>query len=146
MNFKVKFLIALGLLLVMFSCLYFWYFNASRIFERKFYFSLPKSAQVEKSSYSIFDDELYIKIEFEPEDYSTVLENLEKYYGGSSELEKDMKIPEYKGICKWWDMQVDEVIVAHRTFGTGPWGRKTRAIYSFITKSSDDKYFLYCVN
>ena len=129
------------------------FYSPQKMFKRKFGFALPETAIIIKHSYNCLDDILYLKAEFDANDYPQLADNLEYFFlNGVSENDKNRFminetsiIPAVWVVYPWWDMKSDEIIYGYHKFTLGK-RALTRGIYAFVTPSFEGKYFLYIMN
>ena len=124
----------------------FWIFNPRVIFEKKFSFKLPSSAEIVNKSYSVYYDSLELKIRFNNDDYSKIVDGIENYAQenlNKMRIDNDEEMYSCRTFCKWWDEEKEEAILAYDAFKQGRWGAKTRTVAVLITKNNEGQYFLH---
>jgi len=151
------FLIILILLLICLSIITILYKNdhvnksdVKKIFENKFYFELPLSAEIKNSDYIRKNKCLYIKALFDSNDYDYLIDNIEYYWNNGSRdiINNKETIPYFKNICYWWDMNLNQIIYAHTSLVSYSrfFYKYSKPVYVFITQDSKDQYCLYVVH
>jgi len=127
-----------------FYCL--WVFNPRAIFERKVNYKLPDSAEIINKSYSFNYDSLEMKIRFNNDDYSKVVDGIENFAQenlNKMRIDNNEEMFNCRTFCKWWDEEKEEAIFAYDAYKQGRWGAKTRTVAVLITQSDEGQYFLH---
>jgi len=124
------------------------YNTPEQVFKRKFYFALPKSAEI--INYRIGDDDnFYMMAMFEINDYEIMEEKLENYFKGLVKNDfmftAERAFNAIKVTCPWWELNDNEIITSYYSSASGR-KYKTRDILAFIVKSKDNQYYLYVMN
>lgn len=111
------------------------------IFQRKFFFPLPESAEILEASYIDYEERLEMKVRFEEEDYNAISEGIREFdvIHGLSEEDEDSHIYIFVG-----DYNKEKVKFVAGYFGVenGLHGQKTRYIILLITRDRQGNYYL----
>ena len=124
-----------------------WY-SPSKLFEKRFCFTLPESAMIENHKYDyqiLGEDHFFMKALFDENDYSYLNDSILVYYANSTISNPEELISFYTRSCFWWDMKKSEIVESYAA------SRPAKHIYSksalftfaFITQNADGQYFLY---
>jgi len=123
-----------------------WIFNPRVVFERKFNFKLPGSAEIINKSYSFYYDSLELKIRFNIDDYSKIVDGIKNYAQenlNKLRIDNDEEMFNCRTFCKWWDEEKEEAIFAYDAYMQGRWGAKTRTVAVLITQNREGESFLH---
>jgi len=124
-----------------------WFFNTEVIFHRRLNFKLPKTVDIIKKSYSLYDGDFRLSASFEANDYQEIVYGIENYL-----LVKDLfKIDiGNDGISTsfeqhtWWNPEEENVIVAHHSYTRGTaWVKRSKSVHILITQNNEGLYFLH---
>jgi len=120
-----------------------WYFNPTKIFQRKFDFPLPKSSVVNNYKFFYFDEEnLYMKVSFVSDYYAELEEKLEGYFHGERVNNPELIFYSLYSAGLWWDINEDELVLAYSATRDGK-RAKSRDVFAYITRDSEGQYCLY---
>ena len=124
--------------------------DPQKIFEIKFNFELPPSAEIINYTYKRNSEDLKIKILFDSDDYDYLMENIKHYINnrGTDPIERKTIIPYFENTCSWWDMDKTQIIYAHTFFISRNifMHMTTKSVYIFIVKKFNEQYYLYAVH
>ncbi len=123
-----------------------WYVSPRVAFERKFYFSLPKSIKIINYSYDLYWDSLSLKVQFSAENYEMIHNGFKRFteiHGGGEVSQKgsmfDEELAYFEG---------ERFVRAYESneprLHDGGDGTRVRFIRMLITQSKDnpEQYFL----
>ena len=143
---KKTYIIACCVLFIIFLT-WFLFFRTQAIFQRKFHFSLPGTANIVNKSYSLFYDRLRLKVNFADSDYQYIFDEIqnfaENYFMFEADIEKIDENSSIKAFIAWWDKDDEKIIIAYDTNMQGRWGVKSRPVCVVITQNSQGQYHLH---
>ena len=132
----------IGSVFVIMICILYLYGSPKRLFERKFGFPLPESANILHSNFSgLPGSSLYMKVSFDAADCETIVSNFRTAFPSGFDLNTDL-CHNFREDCDWWDFDMDDLLFAYGWFREGMYA-KTNEANVYITQNTDDQYFLY---
>jgi len=123
-----------------------WFFNTEVIFHRRLNFKLPKTVDIVKKSYSLYEGVFRAKISFEESDYQVIVEGVENYALDKDlykvEIDEDERALSFEALT-WWNPEEENAILAYHTVKRGSWITRRTSVHILITQNNNGLYFLH---
>jgi len=117
----------------------------NNIIESKLNVKLPPSCKIVNFTYNRKEDSFNTKISIENQSVDYVKEQLNGFFGGEAPNKATERLPNFKNICPWWDLENQNIEVSYMRFvDERKWfSRKSHDVWAFISKDNNDQYYLY---
>lgn len=137
-------------IIVIATIYYLWENSPNKMIESKFQLKLPASAVVLNYEYHRNSDYLGAKILLDEKDLKYINEALHRYFKKEYSLKYEGDIPNFKSVLSWWDLDKSNIINCYNvTVGSDEsWFKslpKSIYVWAFITRDSENHYYLYLI-